>query len=127
MRYILGIDGGNSKTHALITDERGVPSGFGEAGASDYQEVGIDQAEQAWSMAIHQASDQAGIQPDEITDASFCLAGADLPEDYVLLQRTVDQLLPKAKVKVKKRHDRRTTRRSLRKQLWRHCGCGHRL
>jgi N-acetylglucosamine kinase-like BadF-type ATPase len=101
MRYILGIDGGNSKTHALITDERGVPSGFGKAGASDYQEVGIEQAEQAWSMAIHLASDQAGTQPDEITAASFCLAGADLPEDYVLLQKTVGQLLPQAKVKVK--------------------------
>jgi N-acetylglucosamine kinase-like BadF-type ATPase len=101
MRYILGIDGGNSKTHALITDERGVPSGFGEAGASDYQEVGIEQAQWAWSKAIHQALDQAGIQSEEITDASFCLAGADLPEDYVLLQSRVEQLLPQAKVKVK--------------------------
>lgn len=101
MGYILGIDGGNSKTHALITDERGVPSGFGEAGASDYQEIGIEQAEQAWLMAIHQASGQAGIQPEEITEASFCLAGADLPEDYVLLQSRVEQLLPQAKAKVK--------------------------
>jgi N-acetylglucosamine kinase-like BadF-type ATPase len=101
MGCILGIDGGNSKTHALITDEHGVPYGFGEAGASDYQEVGIDQAERAWLRAIRQASDQAGIHPDEITDASFCLAGADLTEDYVLLQSRVDQLLPHAMVKVK--------------------------
>jgi N-acetylglucosamine kinase-like BadF-type ATPase len=101
MGAILGIDGGNSKTHALITDERGVPFGFGESGASDYQEVGIDLAEKAWLTAIHQASSQAGIQPDDITDASFCLAGADLPEDYTLLQSRVEQLLPQTNVKVK--------------------------
>jgi N-acetylglucosamine kinase-like BadF-type ATPase len=101
MGAILGIDGGNSKTHALIVDERGVPLGFGESGPSDYQEVGIELAEKAWLKAIHQASSQADIRLADITDASFCLAGADLPEDFDLLRGRVEQLLPHTSVKVK--------------------------
>ena len=34
MRYILGVDGGASKTHALISDENGQVASFGAAGGS---------------------------------------------------------------------------------------------
>jgi hypothetical protein len=45
-------------------------------GTGDYQEVGIELAEIAWLKAIHQASSQTDIRLADITDASFCLAGA---------------------------------------------------
>ena len=101
MSYILGIDGGNSKTHALIVNDQGIPTGFGEAGASDYQEVGIEQACLAWKAAMQKALDQADIQHYDLADACFCLAGADLPEDYLILKAQVGDLLPKTHTWVK--------------------------
>ncbi len=101
MSYLLGIDGGNSKTHALIVNNQGIPSGFGEAGASDYQEIGIEQACLAWKAAIQKAINQADIQLSDLSDACFCLAGADLPEDYLILKARVGDLLPKTRICVK--------------------------
>ena len=42
MTCILGVDGGGTKTHALVADERGGPRGFGQANPSNHRGWGLD-------------------------------------------------------------------------------------
>lgn len=87
--YYLGVDGGNSKTHALVITCQGKPVGFGASGGSDFQEVGIEAAQREWQTAIGEALSCTNLERQQINLACFCLAGADLPDDYALLQEAV--------------------------------------
>lgn len=93
MRYFLGVDGGNSKTHALLMAEDGSPVGFGASGGSDYQEIGLQAAQSEWEKAVVGALSEAGLTVLDIELGCFCLAGADLPEDYSILNEEVTRLV----------------------------------
>src|SRR5438477_365687 len=41
VRYFLGVDGGNSKTLAVVADETGRVLGVGRAGGSNHQGIGL--------------------------------------------------------------------------------------
>ena len=86
MRFILGVDGGNSKTHALVMDESGRVLGFGLGGPGNHQSDGLVPAVKEIRRAALSALDQAELPPDSVELGCFCLAGADLPEDYAMLQ-----------------------------------------
>lgn len=81
MRYFLGVDIGNTKSHALIADENGRSVGFGLAGPGSWEAVGWDAARQVLHDIVRQALTQAGIQPTDVTAAGFGYAGYDWPED----------------------------------------------
>ena len=51
MPLLLGVDGGGSKTHALVADGEGRLLGFGRSGGSNYEAVGIAQAKKALAAA----------------------------------------------------------------------------
>ena len=59
MKYILGIDGGGSKTTAILADETGKILGRGRGGASNYQTIGLENAGQAIKFAAAAAVEQA--------------------------------------------------------------------
>jgi N-acetylglucosamine kinase-like BadF-type ATPase len=99
--YYLGVDGGNSKTHVLVITCQGKPVGFGASGGSDFQEVGIEAAQREWQTAIDKALSCANLERQQISLACFCLAGADLPEDYVLLQEAVAKMASPMPIVVK--------------------------
>jgi N-acetylglucosamine kinase-like BadF-type ATPase len=87
MNFLLGVDGGNTKTLALVAGDNGVILGTGRAGCGDIygatsQEAAIAEIEHAVVAAIT----EAGIQPAEISAGAFSLAGADWPEDFKLLE-----------------------------------------
>lgn len=86
MRFVLGVDGGNTKTLALIAGEEGVILGKGRAGCSDiYGAKSPAAAMGEIEQAVHAALAEAGIRPDEIAAGVFSMAGADWPEDFQLL------------------------------------------
>jgi N-acetylglucosamine kinase-like BadF-type ATPase len=101
MAYFLGVDGGNSKTQALVITDRGKVVGYGASGGSDYQEIGLDFARAAWEQATNMALGQAGLDKAELTFCCFCLAGADMPEDYKILSEEVCKITSPAPVTVK--------------------------
>jgi N-acetylglucosamine kinase-like BadF-type ATPase len=92
MAYFLGVDGGNSKTQALVITDEGNVLGFGAGGGSDYQEFGLNTARRAWEQAMNEALKQAGLQKNDFAFGSFCLAGADMPEDYRVLEAEVSKI-----------------------------------
>ncbi|MGL4499676.1 MAG: BadF/BadG/BcrA/BcrD ATPase family protein, partial [Planktothrix sp.] len=59
MIHVLGIDGGGSKTVCVLMSADGKILGWGKAGPSNYQTVGIDTAKINIISAIKQAVDQS--------------------------------------------------------------------
>lgn len=86
---ILGIDGGGSKTRALLADHSGAVLGVGTAGSSNYQSAGFAAATGALQMAIAAARQQAGVEraSSSIAAACFGLSGVDRPDDQALFER----------------------------------------
>jgi N-acetylglucosamine kinase-like BadF-type ATPase len=81
-QFILGVDGGGSRTRALLADEAGQVLGVGESGASNYQSVGFATATQALRAAIAEARRSAGLTAEmPLAAACFGLAGIGRDED----------------------------------------------
>ena len=87
MEFVLGVDGGNTKTLALVARQDGSILGKGRAGCGDiYGAASPAAAIGAIAHAVEAALREAGIQPGELTASVFSLAGADWPEDFRLLE-----------------------------------------
>src|SRR5712672_1764458 len=89
MAYYLGVDGGASKTAALVTDETGRPLGSGVAGPSNHLRVGIETAARNIERAVNKALVTADVASREIVWAYCGIAGADHPAHR---QEVVDSL-----------------------------------
>ena len=89
MTYFLGVDGGASKTAALVVDENGNPLGRGLAGGSNHLRVGIEQATRNVEHAVNIALVEAGIAIRNVEYAYCGIAGSDHP---VHRQKVIDAL-----------------------------------
>ncbi|MGL4344753.1 MAG: BadF/BadG/BcrA/BcrD ATPase family protein [Cellulosilyticaceae bacterium] len=83
--YLLGIDGGGTKTHCIIGDEEGNIYAEGFGGPSNYQVAGIETTQNSITTAIGRALGKLNITISDITYVSLGLAGADYEEDFVIL------------------------------------------
>ena len=89
--FVLGCDGGNTKTIALVAAPSGEILGWGRAGSSDVHDnpAAIDELR----AAVRAACAMAACAPSQVQHAVFGLAGADWPEDYALLSEAMRTLL----------------------------------
>ncbi len=94
-RYLMGIDGGGSKTVALVADETGRVLGRGAAGASNFQVVGHPAAQAAIATAMAAAVAEAGLAPQPPLSA-LCigLSGVDRPGERAAFQQWATALHP---------------------------------
>jgi N-acetylglucosamine kinase-like BadF-type ATPase len=88
-KYFLGVDGGASKTAALVIDEEGQPLGRGVAGPSNHLRVGIETATRNIERAVNIALVEAGMAIRQVEYAYCGIAGADHPAHR---QRVIDSL-----------------------------------
>jgi N-acetylglucosamine kinase-like BadF-type ATPase len=89
---ILGVDGGNTKTIALLAAPDGTILGAGRSGCSDI--YGAPTAEAAIAeiaSAIDAALNRVNAAREQIDCVCFSLAGADWPEDYAYLQAALER------------------------------------
>lgn len=84
MNYYLGVDGGGSKTIAVVSDSKGQILGYGMSGCGNHQ-LGCEVAERSITEAVEAALKQASLEKSDITFALFGLAGADRDEDFRIL------------------------------------------
>lgn len=94
MSYVLGIDGGGTKTVCLLIDDKGKVLGRGEAGASNYQSIGTEATLQSIKSAIYTAVVEAQKLTDNINIEAICigLAGVGRPEDIEVVKGIVQEL-----------------------------------
>ncbi len=87
MSWALAVDGGNTKTLAVVADTEGRTRGAGRGGGSDIHNAPTPAvAIAAIEAAVRQALAAAGVAPEAVGAAAFSLAGADWPEDFTLLE-----------------------------------------
>jgi N-acetylglucosamine kinase-like BadF-type ATPase len=97
--HLLGVDGGNSKTIALVARPDGTVVGMGRvAGNGDLYKVGLDQAVAVHRTAVEAALAVAGLEAADVGAAVLSLAGADWPEDIADLTAAHEAWLPGARV-----------------------------
>ncbi len=78
--FALGIDGGGSKTLAIVVDAQGNERGRGQSGSTNYAAVGINQAVNHIRSAAEEAARAANC-PLPLHAAWLGLAGIDRPDD----------------------------------------------
>ena len=83
MTFILGVDGGTSKTKALLAAPDGTIAGYGHAGGSNIYDGDPQRALENGLQAAELAVTSAGISPDQIATSVFSMSGADWPEDML--------------------------------------------
>lgn len=97
----LGVDGGNTKTVALVATAEGSIVGAARAGCSDIYGAGSPEAAVAEvETAVDGALAAASATRADVAYAVFSLAGADWPEDKADLQAAIAPLLPSARAVV---------------------------
>ncbi|QDS93613.1 BadF/BadG/BcrA/BcrD ATPase family protein [Roseimaritima multifibrata] len=108
-QYVLGVDGGGSKTVAWLVersmippfpdsqspDSQGadplVPLGIGRAAGSNVRTVGMEAATQHLRQAVEAAFADAGIEPRTVAAACFGLAGAEHADAQIPFQDWAEQ------------------------------------
>ncbi|OBZ10241.1 N-acetylglucosamine kinase [Bacillus sp. FJAT-26390] len=90
--YIIGIDGGGSKTYAVIVDANGDKISSGVAGPSNHQTIGIDKALANINDSIDQALQAAGLSHADIAFAQYGLAGLDREQDYQIVRPALSHI-----------------------------------
>ena len=91
MRYYLGVDGGGSKTTALICDETGARISSFFAGGINYNAIGIDAARENLRAAVAGA---LGGRDIPLSSACIGCAALDGPADAALTERLCGGVIP---------------------------------
>lgn len=89
MKYILGLDQGASKTHAVIIDELGNVKGFGTGGGANHAVNGIDFAMDQVEDAFTQAITEAGLTKDDIYEIGAGITGIDWDYETELVSNAI--------------------------------------
>lgn len=102
---LIGIDGGGSKTLALLANVQGVVLGRGVGGASNYQSAGVEAAYAALNEAIQNAWKSAaenGLDVDQAFLRALCLGlgGVDRPADRAVIQTWAEIHYPGVPVEI---------------------------
>lgn len=98
-KLFLGIDGGGSKTLALIADATGNIIGRGAAESSNYQTIGRDKAFASLTQAVQAAFAQAQMPPQIFFAACIGMAGIDRPADKAVMNEWANENLKNARIK----------------------------
>src|SRR4051812_26247550 len=95
MKFFLGIDGGGSKTAALVVDDQLRPHGRGAAGGSNHLRVGLVEAARNVERAVNLALVEAAIPIIAIEWAYCGIAGADHPQHRAEVVESLGVFFPR--------------------------------
>lgn len=89
LKYILGLDGGGSKTKCVISDDQGRVIAMVSSGPSNHQTIGIKAAQQTIHQLFSDALLEANLKREAIEFAFLGLAGADTNCDFKTLNKAM--------------------------------------
>ena len=88
---VIGVDGGTSKTIALVADLEGNIIGAARGPGSNWTGTDVEIPMAVVIRTVHQAMEQAQVDQDDVLMGMFTLAGADWPEDHMHRQLTLER------------------------------------
>jgi N-acetylglucosamine kinase-like BadF-type ATPase len=91
-RYVLGIDGGGTKTQAVVVDDRGQLCGTGLGGPSNYDDVGVDITQASIWHSVDAARRVAGLPQAPFAAAFMGMAGVVSPTDRAVIHEIAQNL-----------------------------------
>jgi N-acetylglucosamine kinase-like BadF-type ATPase len=90
MKYILGVDGGGTKTTAAVADTDGNILAEATSGASSFPSVGERKASENLNAAVFEAAKKAGISDFRSESSSFGFAGLNVEKDHKTYRKIVE-------------------------------------
>ena len=99
-KFVIGVDGGGSKTAVVLLNQDRQVLGRGLSGSSNHHNVGLVQTKANLLSGMRQAVAQASLPLANITAATWALAGVDRPAERKLLGQIAAELLPGTPVRV---------------------------
>jgi N-acetylglucosamine kinase-like BadF-type ATPase len=100
MRFVLGFDGGGTKTACVLADETQNVRARSRSGPSNPLRVGFDAALAALREAAHRVTTEARVEPGAIAAICAGLAGTGRPEAAEQMRAALAAAFPSAAVKV---------------------------
>lgn len=100
MKYVLGIDQGGSKTHAVLADQEGNLLGMGKSYGACHSSTSLEYAVQAILRAADQALCEYGLEREDVTAVLGGLTGIDWDYEAELLENELQKHFPKSDVKI---------------------------
>ncbi|HHB91079.1 MAG TPA: N-acetylmuramic acid 6-phosphate etherase [Anaerolineae bacterium] len=94
--FVIGVDGGGSKTEAVLLDWEGRELGRGRGGSSNWHLVGRDAARDVLAAVMAEAATAAGVDLARVQAVTWALAGAGRPAEADALRSVQAELLPHA-------------------------------
>ena len=91
-RYLLGLDGGGTKTRAVIVNDGGQLVGAGSGGPSNYNDVGVEATQANVGQAVDAARQMAGLPQTPFAAAFLGMAGVVSPTDRAIIQEIAQNL-----------------------------------
>ena len=91
-KVILGIDGGGTKTHAVLVDLDGNILATAANGGANWERTGIAATQESLQEIVSRALSSAGLTSQDIVAATFALAGIDWESDKDLFAPTITAL-----------------------------------
>lgn len=92
--YVIGIDGGGTKTLCVVLDKRKTLLGQGRAGSSNRHSVGDETARTNLTRAIQDALAAAGVPNEAINAVCIGSAGVDRPAERTIVNGWLLELFP---------------------------------
>ena len=92
MGYIIGIDGGGTKTVGILTDDNGECIHIIQAGPSNYHVVGIELTHEALSEIITELCSHVGKTPLESIPICIGMAGLGREDDRIVIGQICNEI-----------------------------------
>jgi N-acetylglucosamine kinase-like BadF-type ATPase len=100
MHYVLGFDGGGTKTECVLLDSQSQLRATTRSGPSNPFRIGHEAATAALTQAAQSAAREAGIELREIKALCAGLAGVGSPQSHEEMQRQIANAFPNTKIRL---------------------------
>ena len=92
IEYVLGVDGGGTRTRVAALALDGHLLGYGRSGPSNYDDVGVDQAQANIGSAVAQACAPGSLEAAARRAAFLGMAGVVAEADHAAIHRIAERL-----------------------------------
>ena len=92
--FVIGVDGGATKTTAVVLDQTGRELGRAQTGSANYHHLGLGAVKLNLLAAMQSAANRAGLNFWQATAVTWALAGVDRPQDREQMQTLAAEFVP---------------------------------